>query len=354
LGTQPISDAVIKIHRARKRAQRENCNALEVEKWKSVPEDSVLRTSMALPDYMQMVQVAPVSAVGEVPTTTTVAISTPKVTPLDVWLKSAKWEEIAWALGRVLFFLIMSYHEDILLGDCKAANWGMDPSARRLKVIDLGGLQMGAPVRLVDVKNEGVWFLCSCACIPDALLREAKIWWADAIAFGLSDDFAFVAQLGLPIAEPSWWRAGSLASELGVEDSAVAALESCLRTCEANVTPVDEEAHEEAEDRVEASLEMSRKSTENVVSSFDAMVATSRVEEAKALATVRAIPYTMAKKMIHRRSQYAKEGRLGELSMALLTDPLMPRQKPTQERRAKNGLTVMTRRRKKALVLSRS
>ena len=84
---------------------------------------------------------------GEVPTTSSVAILTPMVTPLNEWLETATWGKIAWVLGRVMYLLIAAYHENILLGDCKVPNWGITVASTRLtptiKMIDLGGLQVG-------------------------------------------------------------------------------------------------------------------------------------------------------------------------------------------------------------------
>jgi hypothetical protein len=60
----------------------------------------------------------------------------------------------------------------------------------------------------------------------------------------------------------------------------------------------------------------------------------SPVDVAKALARDRGISYVIAKKMVHRRSEYMKTGRLGELSASLYSDAITPRPKTTPARRA--------------------
>jgi len=57
----------------------------------------------------------------------------------------------------------------------------------------------------------------------------------------------------------------------------------------------------------------------------------------KILSSCRGISYVDAKKMVHRRCQYEKEGRLNELSLNLFTDPFISRGKPAAARRLKKN-----------------
>jgi len=56
----------------------------------------------------------------------------------------------------------------------------------------------------------------------------------------------------------------------------------------------------------------------------------------KILSSFRGISYVDAKKMVHRRCQYEKEGRLNELSLSLFTDPFITRKTSAARRLKKN------------------
>ena len=93
----------------------------------------------------------------------------------------------------------------------------------------------------------------------------------------------------------------------------------------------------EASQRTDAELEKSVAAGASIDSFLDYVVHRLQKSQAHALGIFMGIGYTVAYRMLHRREQRAKEGRMSELTDSVYTDPPMARPKPSAARRLKKN-----------------
>ena len=122
------------------------------------------------------------------------------------------------------------------------------------------------------------------------------------------------------------WYSGGLtafASKLDAKKQHCEALHKFLATTQAGQVAVDED-DAETEERTQVTQEAAAVAQSNITDSWQRLSKEARINKARLLAASRAIPYDSAKRMVQRRDDYERLGKLDELqSCSLMTDTII-------------------------------
>ena len=352
-----------KVHRITKAARSKNNNFMELEIAATLQNKYAFLTELRMLPHMTMCHVGIVDTAGSRPAHTTATVHMERLLDLASWSASAGPQEHAYAMGRVLFLMIQAAHEGVILGDSKAANWACDlqgiteSTTKRLVMIDLGGVYF----KKLETLGRGEFravverLLVSFPGAPAALVAAGEKWFrhaaADAPGHVPSEEDALQIQYGLVYSQvllqpgyPGYYVAEALQVSVDAVEAFpewhdfVAAHEASEpAVAKRNAGQQSCESPQEADERYERELARSLAAGVTAKSFKNYVVQNLEKDVAHGLAVVMGISYTVAKRMLHRREQRKKEGRLHELTDDVRTDPIMTRPKPSAARRLKKN-----------------
>ena len=351
-----------KVHRITKAARSKNNNFMELEIAATLQNKYAFLTELRMLPHMTMCHVGIVDTAGSRPAHTTATVHMERLLDLASWSASAGPQEHAYAMGRVLFLMIQAAHEGVILGDSKAANWACDlqgiteSAIKRLVMIDLGGVYF----KKLETLGRGEFravverLLVSFPGAPAALVAAGEKGFrhaaADAPGHVPSAEVALQIQFGLVyspfLLQPSPGPAIAAALQVSVDaveafpewhDFVAAHGASEPAVAKRNAGQQSGESPQEALQRTERELARCLAADATVKSFQNYCVQQLQKENAHCLAVVMGISYTVARRMLHRREQRKKEGRLHELTDDVRTDPIMTRPKPSAARRLKKN-----------------
>ena len=351
-----------KVHRISKAARSRNHNEIELDIAASLQDKYPFVTELRMLPHMTMCHVGIVDTAGSKPTHTTATVHMERLLDLASWSASAGAPQHAYVLGRVLFLMIQAAHEGVILGDSKAANWACDlqgiteSTFKRLVMIDLGGVYF----KKLETLGRGEFravverLLVSFPGAPAALVAAGEKWFRHAAADAPGRvprlDVALEIQSGLVysplLLQPSPGPAIAAALQVSVDaveafpewhDFVAAHEASEPAVAKRNAGQQSGESPQEALQRTERELARSLAAGATAKSFKNYVVHNLEKEEAHALSVMMGISYTVAKRMLHRRAQRQKEGRMDELTSDVHTDPIMTRPKASAARRLKKN-----------------
>ena len=165
------------------------------------------------------------------------------------------------------------------------------------------------------------------------LINEAIAWSKGVTGEGMPHaEQIKEVEMGLKAPEPVWHSSGltGFANALNADEQKTEALHTCLATEQAGQV-------EETEDEAAAQQRTEEFAAAVQYQMTDNWPRLAKFESAVLLSASRGISYSDAKRMVHRRNDYERLGRLDELTGSLYTDPLLRKLKPTAASRQRKN-----------------